>query len=107
MSTFEEIRPFYDTEVNDALREIIDHPMLKSIMNFTFPEMPDETWKSQLLRCYSIRDFQINFIYPALTRILEVSSEGLRQSQDSSSLKKLHLTFSFRITAISFWIPRC
>ncbi|MGY6557858.1 MAG: 1-acyl-sn-glycerol-3-phosphate acyltransferase [Nitritalea sp.] len=80
MSTFEEIRPFYDTEVNDALREIVDHPMLKSIMNFTFPGMPDEMWKSQLLRCYSIRDFQINFIYPALTRILEVSSEGLSSS---------------------------
>jgi 1-acyl-sn-glycerol-3-phosphate acyltransferase len=77
MSAFEDIRPYYDTEVNQALLEIIDHPMLKAIMNFTFPEVDDDYWKNLLRRCHSIRDFQINFIYPGVKKVLEKSSEGL------------------------------
>lgn len=80
MPKFEEIRPYYDTEVNQAIREIIDHPMLKAMMNFTFPESTDEEWKSLMLRCHSIRDFQINFIYPGVQKVLERSSEGLSTS---------------------------
>jgi 1-acyl-sn-glycerol-3-phosphate acyltransferase len=80
MSDFEEIRPYYDTEVNQALLEIIDHPMLKAMMNFTFPDVEDEYWKNLLRHCHSIRDFQINFIYPGVKKVLEKSSEGLSTS---------------------------
>jgi len=80
MSAFEDIRPYYDTEVNDAIREIIDHPMLKAMMNFSFPDDKDEYWKKLLLHCHSIRDFQINFIYPAIQKVLEKSSSGLSTS---------------------------
>jgi len=80
MSAFEDIRPYYDTEVNQAILEIIDHPMLKAIMNFTFPEVEDEYWKNLLRHCHSIRDFQINFIYPGVKKVLEKSSEGLSTS---------------------------
>ncbi|MFD2035318.1 1-acyl-sn-glycerol-3-phosphate acyltransferase [Belliella marina] len=80
MSPFEDIRPFYDTEVNDAIKEIIHHPMLKAMMNFTFPDASDEYWKDLMLHCHSIRDFQINFIYPAVQKVLEKSSEGLSTS---------------------------
>ncbi len=80
MSPFEDIRPLYETEVNDAIREIIDHPMLKAIMNFTFPDAPDSYWKDLMLHCHSIRDFLINFIYPGVQKVLEKSSEGLTTS---------------------------
>lgn len=80
MSTFEDIRPYYDTEVNQAIREIIDHPMLKAMMNFTFPDWKDDYWKDLMLHCHSIRDFQINFIYPGVNKVLEKSSEGLTTS---------------------------
>jgi hypothetical protein len=80
MSAFDDIRPYYDTEVNDAIREIIDHPMLKAMMNFTFPEQQDHYWKNLMLHCHSIRDFQINFIYPAIQKVLEKSSSGLTTS---------------------------
>ncbi len=80
MSPFEDIRPYYDTEVNDALREILHHPMLKAMMNFTFPEASDEYWRDLMLHCHSIRDFQINFIYPGVKKVLEKSSEGLTTS---------------------------
>lgn len=80
MSAFEDIRPYYDTEVNDAIREIIDHPMLKAMMNFTFPEDKDQSWKNLMLHCHSIRDFQINFIYPSIQKVLAKSSSGLTTS---------------------------
>jgi 1-acyl-sn-glycerol-3-phosphate acyltransferase len=80
MSPFEDIRPYYDIEVNEAIKEIIDHPMLKAMMNFTFPGKPDDYWKTLMLHCHSIRDFQINFIYPGVKRVLERSSEGLSTS---------------------------
>src|SRR5690554_5876663 len=77
MSKFDHIRPYYDTEVNEAIRGICDYPMFKEIMNFTFPDMEDEVWKEQLKRTHSIRDFKINFIYPAVQMVLNKSSEGL------------------------------
>jgi len=80
MSKFDEIRPFYDAEVNEAIRSSVNHPMMKALMDFTFPDVDDEVWKAQLVRTYSIRDFQINFIYKALMKVLEKTSDGLTTS---------------------------
>ncbi len=91
MSRFEDIRPYYDTEVNDAIKEIIDHPMLKAMMNFTFPGASDAYWRDLMLHCHSIRDFQINFIYPGVKRVLESSSNGL----STSGFEKLEKNTSY------------
>jgi 1-acyl-sn-glycerol-3-phosphate acyltransferase len=80
MQKFDAIRPFYETEVNEALQSVIPHPMMKALMNFTFPEMDDEVWKAQLKKTHSIRDFQCNFIYQTVQKILENSSDGLTTS---------------------------
>ena len=80
MSKFDSIRPYYDSEVNEALQSSLHHPMMKALMNFTFPEQDDAVWKEQLQRTHSIRDFQINFVYQSIQRVLEKSSEGLTTS---------------------------
>ena len=80
MSKFDEIRPFYDAEVNQAILASINHPMMKALMDFTFPEVEDTIWKEQLQRTHSIQDFQINFAYQAVKKVLEKSSEGLSTS---------------------------
>jgi hypothetical protein len=49
-------------------------------MNFTFPDVEEEVWKNQLLKTHSIRDFQCNFIYQSVQKVLENSSEGLTTS---------------------------
>ncbi len=77
MSKFDHIRPYYDAEVNAAIRQIIDDPMLEAMMNFAFPNDSVDHWKDLMLHTHSLRDFQINFIYPALQKVLEKSSEGL------------------------------
>jgi len=80
MPKFDHIRPFYDSEVNEALRSVVHHPMMKALMSFTFPDADESEWKEQLLRTHSKRDFQANFIYNAVHKVLEKSSEGLTTS---------------------------
>lgn len=80
MQKFDAIRPYYDTEVNEAICDSVNHPMMKAIMDFTFPDVADEVWKEQLKRTHSIRDFQCNFIYQSVQKVLEKSSEGLTTS---------------------------
>jgi len=77
MSQFDPIRPYYDAEVNAAIREIVDDSMLAAMMQFTFPKDLNFAWKEQMKHTHSLRDFQINFIYPAVKKVLEMSSEGL------------------------------
>jgi 1-acyl-sn-glycerol-3-phosphate acyltransferase len=80
MQQFDAIRPYYDSEINEAIHKVINNPMLKALMNFTFPELEDDVWKEQLKKTHSIRDFQCNFIYQSVQKVLQKSSEGLTTS---------------------------
>jgi glycerol-3-phosphate O-acyltransferase len=80
MSKFDSIRPFYDAEINAGIQDTVNHPMMKALMDFTFPEIEDAVWKEQLKKTHSIRDFQCNFIYQSIKKVLEKSSEGLTTS---------------------------
>jgi 1-acyl-sn-glycerol-3-phosphate acyltransferase len=80
MQKFDAIRPYYDAEINEAIHNVVQHPMMKALMNFTFPEVDDVIWKEQLKKTHSIRDFQCNFIYQSVQKVLEKSSEGLTTS---------------------------
>ncbi len=91
MQKFDAIRPFYDAEVNEGIRSSINHPMMKALMNFTFPDTPDEVWKEQLLKTHSIRDFQCNFIYASVQRVLKKTSDGL----STSGFEKLEKNTSY------------
>lgn len=77
MSKFDAIRPYYDAEVNQAIKNGINHPIIKAMMQFTFPDQNDEIWKNQLLKTHSIQDFQCNFVYEAIQNVLKKSSDGL------------------------------
>ena len=91
MQKFDKIRPFYDAEINEAIRSSVNHPMMKALMNFTFPEVDDSVWKDQLIKTHSIRDFQCNFIYQSVQKVLEKSSDGL----STSGFEKLEKNTSY------------
>lgn len=80
MSKFDEIRPFYDYEVSDALQGIAKHPMMKALMQFTFPDRNEEFWLNQFKNINSISDFQHCCISQTVRQILKQSSEGLSTS---------------------------
>lgn len=93
MSKFDSIRPFYDAEINEAIQDTVNHPMMKALMEFTFPNVDDSVWKEQLRKTHSIRDFQCNFIYHSLRKVLEKSSEGLTTSGFESLEKNTSYLF--------------
>jgi 1-acyl-sn-glycerol-3-phosphate acyltransferase len=80
MSKFDSIRPYYDSEVNEAIMHAVNHPMMKALMAFAYENVDETVWKEQILRTHSIRDFQINFAYQAVKKVLEKSSDGLTTS---------------------------
>ncbi|MDI1254988.1 MAG: 1-acyl-sn-glycerol-3-phosphate acyltransferase [Flavobacterium sp.] len=91
MQKFDAIRPFYDAEINEAIQKVVHHPMMKALMDFTFPDVDEEVWKEQLKKTHSIRDFQCNFIYKSVMQVLEKTSEGL----STSGFEKLEQNTSY------------
>ncbi|MDZ7878417.1 MAG: glycerol acyltransferase [Saprospiraceae bacterium] len=79
-SKFNHIRPFYDGEVNEAIKSVIHDPMMTAIMRFTFPNTTDEAWQKKLLSIHSTQDFQGQIVSKILSRVLTESSEGLTTS---------------------------
>ena len=77
LSKFDKIRPYHDAEVNEALQVIGRHPMVKSMLQFIFPQATDAFIKGVLGNCYSIRDFQTKVIARGIQNVLSRSSEGL------------------------------
>ena len=80
MSKFDEIRSFNDDEVNDALQGVARHPMMKALMQFTFPESDENFWLGKFKDIHSISDFQHHCISQTIRQILKQSSEGLTTS---------------------------
>lgn len=80
MSEFDEIRSFYDHEVNGALESIARHPMMNALMQFTFPHSKEDFWLNQFKNTHSISDFQHQYISQTVRQILKQSSEGLTTS---------------------------
>lgn len=80
MSNFEDIRFYKDAEVQDALQQYLKHPMIKALLQFTFPEDNFKEIEKKVLTCNSIRDFQTRVIYQTVQQVLQKSSEGLSYS---------------------------
>ncbi|WP_300435661.1 1-acyl-sn-glycerol-3-phosphate acyltransferase [Christiangramia sp.] len=77
MQNFDDIRFFKDEEVNPALQEFMKHPMIKALLQFTFPELESKEIESIMKDCHSISDFQTKVIYLSVEKVLEKSSKGL------------------------------
>ena len=77
MQNFDDIRFFKDEEVNPALQEFMKHPMVKALLQFTFPDMKSGEIEALLKQCHSISDFQSKVIYLSVEKVLEKTSEGL------------------------------
>ncbi|MPS72630.1 MAG: 1-acyl-sn-glycerol-3-phosphate acyltransferase [Chryseobacterium sp.] len=80
MSKIDDIRYFYDDEVNDALLSVAKHPMMKALMQFTFPDHDEDFWLDEFKKIHSINDFQNRIISHSVRQILNTSSDGLTTS---------------------------
>lgn len=80
MSKFDSIRFYHDEEVPKVLQNIAHHPMVKSLIDYTFPEYSEEQVNELVNSIHSIRDFQSKIIYHTLQQVLKNTSEGLSSS---------------------------
>ncbi len=74
---FEDIRPYNDDEVKEALQRIAEDSRFHRVMGFLFPELSEDSIKARIRNAKSTYDFQRDFMHKAIRRILENSSDGL------------------------------
>jgi hypothetical protein len=74
---FEDIRPYYDNEINPALKRIIADPEFDKILDFLFTGQDKNQIKQKLAETYAIDDFQLSFMHPLVYSILNKTSQGL------------------------------
>ena len=80
MSKYDHIRPYHDSEVNEAIQKVSSHPMVKSMLKFIYPQASEEYVSERLANCNSIRDFQTKIITRGIQNVLSRSSHGLTTS---------------------------
>ncbi|MFP2996976.1 1-acyl-sn-glycerol-3-phosphate acyltransferase [Spongiivirga sp. MCCC 1A20706] len=80
MQDFDAIRPFHDHEVQAVLQQSVQHPMVKALLNFTFPDKEEHEIKAILDNCRSIQDFQSKVIYHSVQNVLARSCEAFTTS---------------------------
>jgi hypothetical protein len=77
---FEDIRPYYDEEINPALKRIVTVPEFGKILDFLFPGKDKSEIINVLSKTYSALDFQKRFMHPLVNSIVSKTSTGLTTS---------------------------
>jgi 1-acyl-sn-glycerol-3-phosphate acyltransferase len=120
---FEDIRPYYDEEINPALRRLIANPVFSKLPDYFLPGTDVDQLKNKLSGIHTSHDFQAEFMLPVLRSVLEKTSGGLTFSGfekitrgtpylfvanhrdivlDSAILQMLLLTQGYMTTEITF-----
>lgn len=77
---FEDIRPFYDPEANDALTRMSKDPLFDKLINYFWPGMNAEQVQEKVNSVQNVHDFQEHFMDDAIRTIVKRSSTGLTNS---------------------------
>jgi hypothetical protein len=74
---FEDIRPYNDSEIPEAMRRIAGCEIFGTLTNFIFPGKDVEDVRKMVLNISSIDDFQRQIMYPLNQQILDRSIDKL------------------------------
>ena len=74
---FEDIRPYNDEEINPALKRITSVPIFGKILDYLFPDRPNEEIISEIHTITSAIEFQKVFMHAAIRSIVKQTSNGL------------------------------
>lgn len=74
---FDDIRPYNDSEVKEAVVRIAENPLLEKISSYLFPDKSAEVFKQLLLSCSTVNDFQVKIMSQVVARILAGTSKQL------------------------------
>lgn len=93
--TFDEIRPYYDHEVNAVLKRISSDPVFEKILKYLYPELSTEEFHNQIQDIHSVQTFQKKFVSTALKRIVSNTTSSLTyDGLENLSTKKNYIFIS-------------
>jgi len=75
--SFDEIRPYYNHEVQEVFQRLLEKPSFFLMMGVLFPELSKEQIMEDISSLRSVEEFQAGYIHETLNRILSLSSKGL------------------------------
>ena len=70
---FDDIRPYYDSEVPEALQRIAESPLFAIIASFVFPELDTQTAREKLIATRDTYRFQHQIMHRVNQRIIDTS----------------------------------
>lgn len=95
INRFNDIRPYYNTEVYEVMRRVSQSPVLDNVMEYLFPGVGIPQTRERLARIVTIEEFQDRFMYPAVGKIIDkTSSEFTYDGLDNVSPDKNYLYVS-------------
>ncbi len=77
---FDDIRAFYDDEVQDVTKKLIKDPIFMTLINYLWEDMTFKDVEAKADKVNGNIDFQMEFMHGAIRRIIEMSSSGLSSS---------------------------
>ena len=90
INRFNDIRPYYDSEIHDAMQRIADHPELDPVLDYMFPGQDHDLIKDKVRRIVTADEFQHQIMYPVFESLIrktssEYSYDGLEHIDHSRS----------------------
>jgi hypothetical protein len=92
---FDEIRPFKDDEVPDAIERLLVQPSFHTALRYVFPSSKPDSIIEILRRIKSVDEFQDQIISHAVSAIIRASTKGVKtQGIEKIDKNKAHLFIS-------------
>lgn len=76
-TSFDDIRPYYDREINAAMCRIANNPLIQYIADFIYPDVDLETVKEMFRKIHSAYEFQTQIMHFAIQKIIDKTTSGL------------------------------
>ncbi|MCX6224544.1 MAG: acyltransferase [Bacteroidia bacterium] len=77
VNEFDDIHPYHDSEIPEAMQRIVNNPFFGTVVKFFYPDVPIEAIKAKFLTFTSVYGFQANFMDFAIRSIVKKTSSGL------------------------------
>lgn len=95
VNEFENIRPYHDSEIHEAMQRIVSNPMFGKVVKFLYPDTPMEEVEAKFRAFNSTHSFQSEFMDFAIQSIINHTSTGLSYSgMENLSPEKRYLFLS-------------
>lgn len=70
---YDDIRAYFDEEIPEAMERVAADPLFVNVAGFVFPGDDIETARSKVRACHTTAQVQLNIMYPAIRRIIDLT----------------------------------